>query len=117
MHRESVPSDTTTCPLRLQDVPNCGIPADRCGADVHLRSSADPSYARRGQGCEARELTESKPFIRSFVKEIAVAPGAATIRYTIAMPEDSRLRAGKAEEVALGDPVLSTVKFGREWWT
>ena len=58
------------------------------------------------------ELTESKAFIRSFVKEIAVAPGAATIRYTIPMPGDSPLRGGKAEEVALGGPVLSTVKSG-----
>ena len=58
------------------------------------------------------ELTESKAFINSFVKEIAVAPGAATIRYTIPMPGDSPLRGGKAEEVALGSPVLSTVKFG-----
>ena len=58
------------------------------------------------------ELTESKAFIRSFVKEIAVAPGAATIRYTIPMPEDSPLRGRDIEEVALGDPVLSTVKSG-----
>ncbi len=58
------------------------------------------------------ELTESKAFIRSFVKEIAVAPGAATIRYTIPMPDDSPLRGGKAEEVALDGPVLSTVKSG-----
>ena len=50
------------------------------------------------------ELTESKAFIRSFIKEIAVAPGAATIRYTIPMPEDSPLRGGDAEEVALGSP-------------
>ncbi len=63
------------------------------------------------------ELTESKAFIHSFVKEIAVAPGAATIRYTIPMPEDSRLRGGKAEEVALGGPVLSTVKSGGPDWT
>ena len=28
-------------------------------------------------------LTESKAFIRSFVKEIAAKPGTATIRYTI----------------------------------
>ncbi len=62
------------------------------------------------------ELTESKAFIRSFVKEIAVAPGAATIRYTIPMPEDSPLRGGDAEEVALGDPVLSTVKSGGPGW-
>ena len=58
------------------------------------------------------ELTESKAFLRSFVKEIAVAPGAATIRYTIPMPGDSPLRRGEAEEVALGGPVLSTVKSG-----
>ncbi len=50
------------------------------------------------------------------MKEIAVAPGAATIRYVIPMPEDSPLRGGKAEEEALGGPVLSTVKFGRIWW-
>ena len=63
------------------------------------------------------ELTESKAFIHSFVKEIAVAPGSATIRYTIPMPDDSPLRGGEAEEVPLGGPVLSTVKFDREWWT
>ncbi|MXW25222.1 MAG: hypothetical protein F4Z77_02810, partial [Dehalococcoidia bacterium] len=58
------------------------------------------------------ELTESKAFLHSFVKEIAVAPGAATIRYSIPMPKDSPLRGGKAEEVALAAPVLSTVKSG-----
>ena len=26
------------------------------------------------------------------------------------------MRVGKAEEMALGGPVLSTVKFGRIWW-
>ncbi len=62
------------------------------------------------------ELTESKAFIRSFVKEIAVAPGAATIRYTIPMPEDSHPRGGKAEEVALGAPALSTVQSGGRYW-
>ncbi len=58
------------------------------------------------------ELTGSKTFIHSFVKEIAVAPGAATIRYAIPMPGDSPLRGGEAEDVALGGPVLSTVKCG-----
>ena len=58
------------------------------------------------------ELTESKAFIRSFVKEIAVAPGAATIRYTIPMPDDSPLRGRDIEEVALRSRVLSTVKSG-----
>lgn len=54
--------------------------------------------------------------VRSVVKEITVTPGAATIRYTILMPEDSRLRGGTAEEVVGGGSVLSTVKFGRIWW-
>ena len=63
------------------------------------------------------ELTESKAFIRSFVKEVAVAPGAATIRYTVPMPGDSPLCGADAEEVALGGPVLSTVKSGGARWS
>ena len=44
--------------------------------------------------------TESKAFIRSFVKEIAVAPGEATIRYAIPVPADNRTPdRGAAEEV------------------
>ncbi len=38
------------------------------------------------------ELTETRAFIRSFVKEIGVVPGKATIRYTIPMPDDSPIR-------------------------
>ena len=48
------------------------------------------------------ELTETRAFIRSFVKEIGVVPGKAVIRYTIPMPEDSPLKG----------PVLSTVPNG-----
>lgn len=59
------------------------------------------------------ELTGSRAFIHSFVKRAARAPGAATIRYTPAMPEDNRLRPGEAEEVALGGPALATVKLDR----
>ena len=61
---------------------------------------------------QTSEITETRAFVRSFVKAILVKPGAATIRYTIPMPEDSPLRGGDAEEVALGSPVLSTVKSG-----
>ena len=42
----------------------------------------------------------------------AVHRAVATIRYTIPMPGDSPLIGGKAEDVALGGRVLSTVKFG-----
>ena len=80
-----------------------------------MLDSADKiaAFAREmSEFLQTSEITETRAFVRSFVKEIAVAPGAATIRYTIPMPEDSPLRGGDAEEVALGNPVLSTVKSG-----
>ena len=59
------------------------------------------------------ELTESRAFIRSFVKEIQVRPGRATIHYTIPTPEDSPVGGGDAAEVALnGGVVMSTVHNG-----
>ena len=58
------------------------------------------------------ELTERWAFIESFVKEIVVRPGNAVVRYSIPMPEDSRIPGRVAEEVALHGPVLSTVKYG-----
>ena len=58
------------------------------------------------------ELTESRAFIRSFVKEIAVKPGKATIRYTIPMPPDSPIGEADSTEIALSDPVMSTVRSG-----
>ena len=51
------------------------------------------------------ELTESKAFIRSFVKEIAVQPGTATIRYTIPTPPDSPIGGRDAAEVELPEAV------------
>ena len=58
------------------------------------------------------ELTERRAFIESFVKEIVVRPGNAVVRYSIPMPEDSRIPGRVTEEVALHGPVLSTVKYG-----
>ena len=62
------------------------------------------------------ELTERRAFIESFVKEVVVRPGNAVVRYSIPMPEDSRIPGGVAEEVALHGPVLSTVKYGGPDW-
>ena len=61
---------------------------------------------------QTSELTESRAFICTFVKEIAVKPGTATIRYTIPMPPDSPVGAADSAEVALSDPVMSTVRSG-----
>ena len=58
------------------------------------------------------ELTETRAFIRSFVKEIGVVPGKAVIRYTIPMPQDSPISGRDAQEIALGAPVLSSVTHG-----
>ena len=58
------------------------------------------------------ELTETRAFIKSFVKEIGVVPGKAVIRYTIPMPKDSPIRGKDAQEIALDPPVLSTVTHG-----
>ena len=58
------------------------------------------------------ELTESRAFIRSFVKEIEVRPGRATIHYTIPTPEDSSIGGADAAEVALNGSVCSTVHGG-----
>ena len=81
--------------------------------DVLANVETITAYAKDlSQFLATNELTEAKAFIRSSVKEIAVAPGAATIRYMIPMPEDSPLRGGRTEEPALGGPVLSTVKLG-----
>ena len=63
------------------------------------------------------ELTETRAFIRSFVKEIGVVPGKATIRYTIPMPKASPIKGRDAQEIALSAPVLSTVTHGGPDWT
>ncbi len=54
------------------------------------------------------ELTESRTFMRSFVKEVSVDPGKAVIRYSMPMPRDGRIRGGDTEELALRSPVLSS---------
>ena len=58
------------------------------------------------------EITESRAFIKSFVKEIKVKPGKATVYYTIPTPPDSPIGGGDAAEVALHGPVRSSVHVG-----
>ena len=63
------------------------------------------------------ELTGRRAFIETFVKEVVVTPGDALVRYTIPMPDDSPIPGRNAEEMALNDSVLSTVKNGGPDWT
>ena len=59
------------------------------------------------------EVTETKAFIRSFVKQISVLPGRAVIRYTIPTPQDSPLRGADAADLELSEGVRSMVPGGR----
>ncbi len=63
------------------------------------------------------ELTESRAFIRSFVKEIEVRPGRAVIHYTIPTPEDSPMGVADTAEMVLNGGVMTTVRAGGPDWT
>ena len=58
------------------------------------------------------ESTETKAFIRSFVKEIAVRPGKAVIHYTIPTPLDNDIDGADVAEVALSRRVMKSVTRG-----
>ncbi len=53
------------------------------------------------------DLTQSRAFIRSFVKEVSVRPGKATIHYTMLTPEDSPTLGGDTAEVILNGGVMN----------
>ena len=67
-------------------------------ADTIAAFAADMSEFLR-----TSELTETRAFIRSFVKEIQISPGNASIIYTIPMQEDSPIGASDATELALNE--------------
>ena len=76
-------------------------------ADTIARFASDMSEFLR-----TSELTETKTFVRSFVKQITVKPGQAVIHYTIPTPEDSPIGSADGAEVALNQRVMSTVHVG-----
>ena len=65
------------------------------------------------------ELTETRAYVHSFVKEIEVKPGKAAIVYSIPTPtpEDSPIGGADAAEGALTGRVRSTVQSGGPSWT
>ena len=63
------------------------------------------------------DLTETKAFVRSFVKEVLVRPGGATIVYTIPTPDDSPIGGADAAEIALNGGVRSIGHGGGPGWT
>ena len=63
------------------------------------------------------ELTQTRAFVHSFVKEIEVKPGKAAIVYSIPTPEDSPIGGADAAEIALTGRVRSSVRDGGPAWT
>ena len=58
------------------------------------------------------ELTETRAFVHSFVKEVQVKPGRAAIIYSIPTPDDSPIGGADAAEVALNGRVMNSVLPG-----
>ena len=69
------------------------------------------AYAREMDDfLDRSELTERRAFIESFVKEIVVMPGAALLRYTVPLPDDSRIPGKATEKVALDSSALPNIR-------
>ncbi len=73
--------------------------------------------AEMSEFLKSSELTETKAFVRSFVKEIVVKPGRAAIVYTIPTPDDSPAGGADAVEIALNGGVMNSVRHGGPDWT
>ena len=73
--------------------------------------------AEMGEFLKSSELTETKAFVRSFVKEIVVKPGRAAIVYSIPTPDDSPAGGADAVEIALNGGVMNSVRHGGPDWT
>ncbi len=71
------------------------------------------AYAREmGEWLLESGLAETKAFLRTFVKEIVVRPGRATIHYAVPTPEDSPIGGSDVAEVALGRRFMKSVSRG-----
>ena len=73
--------------------------------------------AEMSEFLKTSELTETKAFVRSFVKEIVVKPGRAAILYSIPTPDDSPAGGADAVEIALNGRVMNSVRHGGPGWT
>ena len=58
------------------------------------------------------ELTETRAFVHSFVKEVEVKPGGAAIIYSIPTPDDSPLGGADSAEITINGGVRKSVRHG-----
>ncbi len=68
--------------------------------------------AEMSEFLKTSELTETKAFVGSFVKEVVVKPGRAAIVYSIPTPDDSPMGGADAAEIALNGRVMNSVRYG-----
>ena len=69
--------------------------------------------AEMSEFLKTSELTETKAFVGSFVKEVVVKPGRAAIIYSIPTPDDSPYRgSGRRRD----RPERASYEFGTSWW-
>ena len=73
--------------------------------------------AEMSEFLKTSELTETKAFVGSFVKEVVVKPGRAAIVYSIPTPDDSPMGGADAAEIALNGRVMNSVRHGGPDWT
>ena len=74
--------------------------------------TVDTFAAEMGEFLKTSELTETKAFVGSFVKEIVVKPGRAAIVYSIPTPDDFPAGGADAVEIALNGRVMNSVRHG-----
>ena len=73
--------------------------------------------AEMSEFLKTSELTETKAFVGSFVKEVVVKPGRAAIVYSIPTPDDSPIGGADVAEIALNGRVMNSVRHGGPKWT
>ena len=81
--------------------------------DLLDRADTIATFAQdMGEFLRTSEITETRAFVRSFVKQVLVGPGQAVIHYTLPTPEDSPIGGADAAEIALAGGVMSTRPSG-----
>ena len=65
-----------------------------------------------GEFLHEDNLTNSKAFLRSFIKSVEVSNGKAVITYTVPMPEDSPIGVSSKGVVDFNMGVRSTMRYG-----
>ena len=70
-----------------------------------MLDSVDTIAEEMSEFLKTSELTETRAFVHSFVKEVQIKPGKAAIVYSIPTPDDSPLGEADSVEIALNGGV------------